>query len=109
MVRVAATRQVRGGTEQYYQRTARMLDFVGEQSAATTPVFLRAVADEVATADGEPLLVLRNVRLTAAQVQQLAATLSELAGGLVDAGPGEYRYGVLLSLYRPRQPDPSAG
>jgi DNA-binding transcriptional ArsR family regulator len=109
MVRVVATRQVRGGTEQYYQRSARMLDLPDEHGAATTPVFLRAVADELAGADGEPLLLLRNVRLTAAQAQRLRATLSALAEELTDAGAEEYRYGLLVSLYRPSQPDPSAG
>jgi DNA-binding transcriptional ArsR family regulator len=104
MVAVVATRQVRGGTEQYYQRTARRFHFVGEESAAQTAVMLQAVADEIATATAEPVLVLRNVRLTAAQAERLASTLTELADGLDDAPAGEPRYGLLLGLYRPRQP-----
>lgn len=38
-------------------------------------------------------------------------TLRELAHGLEDAGDGEARYGLLVSLYQPRQaglPDPGA-
>ena len=104
LVAVTETRQVRGGTEQYYQRTARRLDFPAELGAAHTGVMLRAVADELASATGEPLLVLRNIRLTADQAGRLASTLRGLAHGLEDAGDGEARYGLLVSLYQPRQP-----
>ena len=106
LVAVTGTRQVRGGTEQYYQRTARRLEFPGEQGAAHAGVLLQAVADEIATSAPEPLLVLRNIRLTADQARQLASTLNELVAGLDEAGEGEARYGVLVGLYEPRQPQP---
>jgi DNA-binding transcriptional ArsR family regulator len=107
LVVVTESRQVRGGTEQYYQRTARRLDFPGEPGAVHSGVMLQAVADELASAAAEPLLVLRNIRLTADQAGQLASTLSELASGLEDAGDGAARYGLLIGLYQPRQPDPA--
>jgi DNA-binding transcriptional ArsR family regulator len=107
LVAVTETRQVRGGTEQYYQRTARRFDFPGQPGAAQAGVLLQAVADEMTSAAGEPLLMLRNVRLTEDQAGRLANTLSELAGGLEDAGDGEARYGLLIGLYQPRQPDPA--
>ena len=107
LVAVTETRQVRGGTEQYYQRTARRLDFPGQPGAAQAGVLLQAVADEMTSATGEPLLMLRNVRLTEDQAGQLADTLSELASGLEDAGDGAARYGLLIGLYQPRQPDPA--
>ena len=103
---VTDTRQVRGGTEQYYQRTARRLDVPGEQGTAHAGVMLQAVADEIAGGAPDPLLVLRNIRLTADQARQLAGTLSELVDGLDDAGEGGARYGVLVGLYQPRQPRP---
>lgn len=106
MVRVVATRTVRGGTEQYYQRTARRYDLGGEQATAHTPLLVRAVADDLAGAAPEPYLVLRNIRLTAEQVAQLSDQLTRLSEDLVDAGPGEARYGLLLTLYRPNQPEP---
>ena len=106
LVAVTETRQVRGGTEQYYQRTARRFDFPGEPGAAHAAPLLQAVADEIASAAGEPLLVLRNIRLTADQAGRLADTLSELASGLEDAGDGAARYGLLIGLYQPSQPDP---
>ena len=106
LVAVTETRQVRGGTEQYYQRTARLLRFPGEQGTAHAGVMLQAVGDEMATAEGEPLLVLRNIRLTADQARQLASTLNDLVTSLDDAGDGAARYGVLVGLYQPRPPGP---
>src|SRR5580693_4564647 len=41
LVAVTETRQVRGGTEQYYQRTARLLRFPGEQGTAHAGVMLQ--------------------------------------------------------------------
>ncbi|MEV5962501.1 helix-turn-helix domain-containing protein [Kribbella sp. NPDC051952] len=103
MVRLAGTRQVRGGTEQYYERAARMFDFVGEGARANAAVSLQAVGAELATADAEPLIVLRNIRLTRQQAAELSDQLEQIADGLTDAGPGESRYGVVVSVYRPRQ------
>lgn len=107
LVAVTHTQQVRGGTEQYYQRTARRLEFPGDRGTAHAGVMLQAVADEMATAAAEPLLVLRNIRLTADQARRLASTLDDLVGGLEDAGHGSARYGVLVGVYQPRQPGPA--
>ncbi|MEU4643038.1 winged helix-turn-helix domain-containing protein [Micromonospora sp. NPDC023814] len=106
MVRVAHTRQVRGGTEQYYQRSARRMR-VAPGHAAATAAMLGAVAEEVSAAPGEPLLHLRHLRLTAAQAERLGAALSELLDTAEDAGEGEDRYGVLVSLYRQTPPPPA--
>jgi DNA-binding transcriptional ArsR family regulator len=105
MVRVVETRQVRGGTEQYYRRTARLLNFSGEGERANSAVALQAVSEELLTATGEPMLKLRNVRLTEAQATALEERLDHLVDELQDAGPGESRYGVVVSVYRPRQPE----
>jgi DNA-binding transcriptional ArsR family regulator len=99
LVRVAETRQVRGGTEQYYRRTAERIRFGGTGTA----VMLQAVAEEIENAEDDLLFVLRNVRLTADQARRLAGLLSEHVDGLDDAGSGEQRYGVLAAVYRPRQ------
>jgi DNA-binding transcriptional ArsR family regulator len=108
LVAVTQTRQVRGGTEQYYQRTASKILVQGGENRGQTAVLLQAVADEIATAAAELVLTLRNIRLTQAQAGSLARTLTELAEGLQDAGDGEPRYGLLLGLYRPGQPDAGA-
>jgi DNA-binding transcriptional ArsR family regulator len=107
MVRVVETRQVRGGTEQYYRRTAKILDFSGEGERANTAVALQAVSAELQSSTGQPMLDLRNIRLTDAQAEELRTRLSELVRGLEDAGPGEARYGVVVSVYRPQQPEPT--
>lgn len=107
LVTPAGTRQVRGGTEQYYQRATRILSFVGEHATANLPIAFRAVADEIAAAAPDPFLVLRNIRLTSAQAERITAILSELAHHTEEASPDQPRYGMLLGLYR--HPDPPAG
>jgi DNA-binding transcriptional ArsR family regulator len=107
LVRPAGTRQVRGGTEQYYRRAARGLKF---DDAATTEVTFRALAAEIAAAEPEPFLALRTLRLTAEHAEQLAATLRDLADQAEDA-VDQPRYGLLLGLYQPAQAprlDPAA-
>ena len=108
MVRVAHTRQVRGGTEQYHERAFRRL--VGETGdAGATSALLGAVAEELA-GDPDPLLHLRHLRLTPAQAERLRSTLDALVGEAEEAGVDQPRYGVLVSLYRrgdPAGPGPS--
>lgn len=102
LVRPAGTRQVRGGTEQYYRRAARGLKI---DDAATTEVTFRALAAEIAAAEPEPFLAVRTLRLTAEHAEQLAATLRDLADQSEDAAD-QPRYGLLLGLYQPAQPTP---
>jgi DNA-binding transcriptional ArsR family regulator len=103
LVAVAQTRRVRGGTEKYYRRTAGMLRYSDEHATATA---FRAIADEIATAEPDPFLALRNVRLTADQAARITDVLRELADNTPDAGPDQPRYGLLLGLYRPGAPKP---
>ncbi|MEV8372216.1 metalloregulator ArsR/SmtB family transcription factor [Kribbella sp. NPDC056861] len=107
MVRVTETRQVRGGTEQYYRRTAKIFNFTGEGERANTAVALQAASAELQSATGKPMLNLRNIRLTEKQAEELQTRLSDLVHDLQDAGPGEARYGVVVSVYRPQQPEPT--
>jgi DNA-binding transcriptional ArsR family regulator len=103
LVRPAGTRQVRGGTEQYYRRATPGLKY---DDAATTEVALQALAAEIAAAEPGPFLVLRTLRLTPGHAEQLAATLRDLADQAEDAGD-QPRYGLLLGLYQPaREPPP---
>ncbi len=96
LVEVVETRTVRGGTEQYYGRVGRKLRYRGQTSVA-----MQAVAAEIESDPDDPLLLLRNVRLTRSQAASLASTLTSLVDALEDAGPGEARYGVLVGVYRP--------
>ncbi|GAA3390875.1 ArsR/SmtB family transcription factor [Cryptosporangium minutisporangium] len=104
LVRIVESRQVRGGTEHYYLRAARRLMFTGSGAGAQGPVIVRAVADELATA--EPVGGrIRNVRLTAEQAETVAAALEKLVDDLPDAGDDAERYGILVTLYKPRPAD----
>jgi DNA-binding transcriptional ArsR family regulator len=105
LVHVAETRKVRGGTEQYYRRTARRLHFGGDDEHLGTAAALQAVAAELSDSTSTPLATLRNIRLTAHQADSLASEIGRLVEELTDAGPGEARYGILAAVYRPRRPD----
>jgi len=94
----AGTRQVRGGTEQYYRRAHRALQF---HDTATTQVAFSAIAAEIA-AEPEPFLILRTLRLNPKHVERIAAALHDLADEKDDA-EDDPRYGLLLGLYRPAQ------
>ncbi len=95
----AGTRQVRGGTEQYYRRAHRVLQF---HDAATTQTVFSAIAAEIAAAQPEPFLILRTLRLNPRHVEQIAAALHDLADEKDDADD-DPRYGLLLGLYQPAQ------
>jgi DNA-binding transcriptional ArsR family regulator len=96
----AGTRQVRGGTERYYRRAHRALQF---HDAATTEVAFSAIAAEIAAAEPEPFLIMRTLRLNPRHVEQITAALHDLADEKNDADD-DPRYGLLLALYRPGQP-----
>jgi hypothetical protein len=49
------------------------------------------------------LLVLRTVRLTSTQLDDLRASLSDTIGALDEADLQEPRFGVLVGVYRERQ------
>jgi DNA-binding transcriptional ArsR family regulator len=101
LVRVVETRRVRGGTEHYYQRTARRFD-IDDPTGGTTAAVFAGIADELAVAEDDPLVILRHLRLTAEQAQRLSAALRQLAEQATDDGPQQPRYGLLVSMYRQR-------
>lgn len=104
LVELAGTRHVRGGTEQYYRRAGRGLQF---DESGLTEVALSAVAAEIAAAEAEPFLMLRTLRLTTRHAEQITEALRGLAEEPEDAGD-QPRYGLLLGLYKAAQvPPPS--
>ncbi len=109
LIQEAGTRQVRGGTERYYRRTARAFRFVGEHAPANLAVAFQAVAEEISTAEPDPFLTLRHLRLSPEQASQVTAILTSLAE-TEEAGEDDSRYGLLLGLYRqPPAPGASRG
>jgi len=100
----AGTRQVRGGTEQYYRRASPGLRY---DDAATTQTAFHALADEIAAAQPEPFLVLRTLRLSPAHAEQITAILRDLASQADDRAY-QTRYGLLLGFYQPAQLPPAS-
>jgi DNA-binding transcriptional ArsR family regulator len=98
----AGTRHVRGGTEQYYRRAFQSLQL--EDHGLTETAF-GAVAAEIASAETEPFVMLRNIRLTPEHAERLTRALRDLSEEQEDGG-GQPRYGLLLGLYRPAQAPP---
>jgi DNA-binding transcriptional ArsR family regulator len=109
LVRLAGTRHVRGGTEQYFALVST--GFRVHEDAEAGPGFLvqAALAEMLPADDSEPgRTVLRHLWLTEEQARALAAQLENFATRQdpADAVSGE-AYGLLLSLYRadiPRLP-----
>ncbi|MCO1577497.1 winged helix-turn-helix domain-containing protein [Crossiella sp. SN42] len=99
LVRIVQTRQVRGGTEQYYQRTAHRMSYT-ESPPEHTQAMFAAVAEEIGRAAGEPLVVLRHLRLTPEVAARTAHALQQIVDETADAGEGEAVHGILVTLYR---------
>ncbi|MET1074347.1 MAG: winged helix-turn-helix domain-containing protein [Umezawaea sp.] len=101
LVRVVETRQVRGGTEQYYQRAARRMTYPSSPPEHTQAMF-GAVAEEVvrAAAVEQPLVVLRHLRVSPEVAARMADALQGIVDEAEDAGEGEPVHGVLVTLYR---------
>ncbi|MFI0779490.1 ArsR/SmtB family transcription factor [Streptomyces sp. NPDC021212] len=99
LVHVAETRQVRGGTEQYYQRTARRM-VVAEPQAAGTAAMLAAVARELDRSPAETHLALRHLRLSPAKAGELGEALAKLVDEAEEDAESQPVHGVLVALYQ---------
>ncbi|MFI9106188.1 ArsR/SmtB family transcription factor [Streptomyces fildesensis] len=106
LVHVAETRQVRGGTEQYYQRVARRM-IVAEPEAAGTAAMFGAVAQELDRSPAETHLTLRHLHLSPAKAQHLGETLARLIDETEEDAETEPVHGMLFALYQHAQlPEP---
>lgn len=99
LVHVAETRQVRGGTEQYYQRVARRM-LVAEPTAAGTAAMLGAVAQELDRSPGEHHLTLRHLHLSPAKAQLLGEAMARLIDETEEDAEDEPVHGMLFALYQ---------
>jgi DNA-binding transcriptional ArsR family regulator len=101
LVRLAETRPVRGGTEQYFALVSSGFTF-GDEAQVGAEFLLKAALAEMATPrPGQPEhTVLRHLWLTAEQARELADRLERQgAQPYPDAGAQGEPYGLLLSLY----------
>ncbi|WP_369242095.1 ArsR/SmtB family transcription factor [Streptomyces sp. R21] len=103
LVHIAETRQVRGGTERYYQRTARHM-VVAEPQAAGTAAMLAAVAQELDRSPAETQLTLRHLRLSPAKAGELGETLAQLVDEAEEDAEDQPVHGVLVALYQQALP-----
>ena len=109
LVHIAETRQVRGGTEQYYQRTARRM-VVAEPQAAGTAAMFAAVAQELDLSPTEHHLTLRHLRLSPAKAGELGEALAKLVDDAEEDAEDEPVHGVLVALYQQVPPTgPASG
>jgi DNA-binding transcriptional ArsR family regulator len=111
LLRVASTRRVRGGVEQYYEPTSKRLRIAPDAPVGGDFLVRAALAEMLPADEAAPdVTILRHLRLTVAQARNLAAGLERFAEGEhVPAGQDAGRHhGLLLSLYRadiPALPD----
>lgn len=98
IVRLAGTRQVRGGTEQTFALVSRSFEL--DEAAAGPGFLLRAALDEMLpTRPGQAEHTeLTHLWLTQDEARTLIARLRDLVPATRGAGPGE-PYGLLLALY----------
>ena len=111
LVKVVKRRAVRGGTEQYYQVAAARIEYAGPGRPPVAPM-LGAVAADLDAAVELPMLQHHVLHLTTAEAEQVVAALHKanelvLRFGMANSETDEPpRYGVLISCYRFRDPDP---
>jgi DNA-binding transcriptional ArsR family regulator len=101
LVRLAETRHVRGGTEQYFALSSKGFTF-DDATQVGAEFLVKAAMDEmVPPRPGQPEhTVLRHLWLTADQARALAERLRDQAAEpYLDAGSHGEPYGLLLSLF----------
>ncbi|MFD4240587.1 ArsR/SmtB family transcription factor [Streptomyces sp. NPDC058525] len=103
LVRVVETRQVRGGTEQYHQRTARHM-VVAEPRAAGTAAMLTAFAQELDRSSTETHLTVRHLRLSPEKAGELGEALTKLVGVAEEDAEDQPLHAVLVALYQQAPP-----
>ncbi|OSC74892.1 winged helix-turn-helix domain-containing protein [Streptomyces sp. WA6-1-16] len=103
LIHLAETRQVRGGTEQYYQRTARHM-VVAEPRAEGTAAMLAAVAQELDRSPAETHLTLRHLCLSPAKARELGENLARLVDEAEEDTEEQPLHGVLVALYQQAPP-----
>lgn len=103
LVHIAKSRQVRGGTELYYQRTARRM-VVAEPHAAGTAAMLAAVAQELDRSPAETFLTLRHLHLSPAKARELGEILTSLVDETEENTEDQPVHGVLVALYQQARP-----
>lgn len=110
-VRLADTRQVRGGTEQHFALVSRGFKF--DDEIGPKFLFNAAMAEMLPARPGQADdTILRHLWLTPDEAHALAAQLRKQGAQPHSGDPGREAYGLLISLYRadiPKLPTDEAG
>ncbi|GAA1980206.1 ArsR/SmtB family transcription factor [Kitasatospora viridis] len=102
MVRLAETRQVRGGTEQYFALVSRSFKFHPDAKAGAQFLINAALDEMLPPEPGQAThTVLRHLWLTRAEAEAMEVRLRAMADepAPTDPASGE-AYGLLVSLFR---------
>lgn len=99
LVHVAESRQVRGGTEQRYQRTARRM-LVADPEAAGTAAMFGAFAQELDRSPEGTAVRLRHLHLGPDKARRLSELLVQLVDEAEEDGEDEPVLGVLVAVYQ---------
>lgn len=99
LVARASTRTVRGGTEIYYERTARWVVIAEDERAGAGAAMIQAVVDGLER-DPRRHVHHRTLRMTRRQAEHLAQHLDQLIASLDPAPATEPQYGVVVGVYR---------
>lgn len=108
LVHVTHTRQVRGGTEQYYQRTARRM-LVAEPQTAGTAAMMGAFAHELDRAQGETVVTLRHLRMSPERARELGEVLARLVDEAEEGPEDGPVHGVLVAMYEQARGEGNGG
>lgn len=100
LVRLARTRKVRGGTEQYFALVSHGFDLDGVDGEAAAEILFRSALEEMLPG-GAGHTVLRHLWLTPEEAGELAARLHDRAAASRSSAdvPDSEAYGLLVSLY----------
>lgn len=101
LIHQATTRAVRGGTEIYYQRTARRI-LVAEPRPEGTNALLGALAEELRHAPEAHDLRLRHLHLSTAKARLVAETLARVIDEIEEDGEDQPVHGIFAAAYRRR-------
>ncbi|MGI3785704.1 MAG: ArsR/SmtB family transcription factor [Janthinobacterium lividum] len=97
MVRPSEERQVRGGTEKYYEVAHGSVTATGDLESVSA--LFAAITPELA-ADDAALLHLRHLQLSEAQAQQLRTALDAIVTEPSGSDGDQPTFGVLVGMYR---------
>jgi DNA-binding transcriptional ArsR family regulator len=104
IVEVGETRQVRGGTEVYWQRTTHRIAVTGPAETAHARLLMGSVAAEVGEVAAPLALTVRTLHLSAPAAAEVAEQLLAAVDETQEAAPDTPRYRLVVAVYEAPAP-----